>query len=171
MYVLWGNIWFFITYFTNLSPPPLHGVKIVWKIITLFLRFRLIRSTSEPEFYKISKSAQESIPRNQFRQPIEPDGPIWQPYSYSVPIAPHRLFKNPRTAITAPSFLTSLLVFIFCVEQECYLYRCRRFTGSWARIFKRLESPGSIPLAYVAWRADATNRVVVRGLGIDSWAP
>ncbi len=37
---------------------------------------------------------------------------------------------------------------------------------SWARIFKRLRSPGidsekSIPLAYVAWRAGTTNRVVV----------
>ncbi len=47
----------------------------------------------------------------------------------------------------------------------------------WARICKRLWSPGidseaSIPLAYVAWRADRTNRVVVPGarLGIDSCA-
>ncbi len=69
----------------------------------------------------------------------------------------------------------------------------------WARIFKRLWSPGIdskelIPPAYVAWRAGTTNRVVVqarqsknrllgslKGLqirtpatkvgGMDSWAP
>ncbi len=49
---------------------------------------------------------------------------------------------------------------------------------SWARICKRLWSPGvdseeSMPLAYVAWRAGTTYRVVVpvRQLGINFWAP
>jgi hypothetical protein len=32
--------------------------------------------------------AQESIPRNQFRQAVYPGGPVRQPYSYSVP-GPH----------------------------------------------------------------------------------
>jgi hypothetical protein len=35
--------------------------------------------------------AQESIPRNQFRQTMYPGGPVRQPYAYSVP-GPHRLF-------------------------------------------------------------------------------
>ena len=36
---------------------------------------------------------QESIPRNEFRQPKQPGGPVRKPYSSSVP-SPHRLFKN-----------------------------------------------------------------------------
>ncbi len=33
------------------------------------------------------------IPRNEFRQPMWPGGPVRKPYSSSVP-SPHRLFKN-----------------------------------------------------------------------------
>ncbi len=51
---------------------------------------------------------------------------------------------------------------------ECTLYRDRKWQQpfSWARICKRLWSPGidsedSIPQAFVTWRADTTNMVVV----------
>jgi hypothetical protein len=37
--------------------------------------------------------APELIPRNEFRQPMEPGGPVRKPYSSSVP-SPHRLFKD-----------------------------------------------------------------------------
>ncbi len=50
---------------------------------------------TEPEFLNFY-GAQESIPRNQFRQPMYPGGPVRQPYSYSVP-SPYRLFKNTST--------------------------------------------------------------------------
>jgi hypothetical protein len=40
------------------------------------------------------------IPRNQFRQPMQPGKPVRQPYSYSVP-NPHRLFKNFSTESTS----------------------------------------------------------------------
>ncbi len=40
--------------------------------------------------------AQESIPRNRFRQPMQPGRPVHQPYSYSV-LRPHR-----RRGITPP---------------------------------------------------------------------
>ncbi len=36
-------------------------------------------------------------PWNRFRQPMQPGGPVRQPYSYSVP-SPHRLFQNYSTA-------------------------------------------------------------------------
>ncbi len=51
-----------------------------------------MRGSSEPEFLTF-KEPKESIPRNHFRQPEKPGGPVRQPYSYSVP-SPHRLFKN-----------------------------------------------------------------------------
>ncbi len=41
-------------------------------------------------------TAQESIPRNLFRQAVLPDGSVGQPYSYPVP-SPHILFKNSST--------------------------------------------------------------------------
>jgi hypothetical protein len=50
---------------------------------------------SEPVFLNVY-GAQELIPRNEFRQPMWPGGPVRfvrKPYSYSVP-SPHRLFKN-----------------------------------------------------------------------------
>ncbi len=56
-------------------------------------------STPESECLNI-EGAQESIPRNQFRQPLWmwPGGPVRQPYSYLVP-SPHRLFKYSSTAL------------------------------------------------------------------------
>jgi hypothetical protein len=48
-------------------------------------------SLPEPVFLNVY-GAQESIPRNEFRQPMKPGGPVQKPYSYSVP-SPHRLFK------------------------------------------------------------------------------
>jgi hypothetical protein len=42
--------------------------------------------------------AQESIPRNEFRQPMYPGRPVRYPYSYSVP-SPRRLFKNSSSAL------------------------------------------------------------------------
>jgi hypothetical protein len=48
------------------------------------------RQSTEPEFVNFY-GAQESIPRNRFRQPMKPGGPIRQPHSDSVP-CPHRLF-------------------------------------------------------------------------------
>ncbi len=42
------------------------------------------------------EEAQESIPRNQFRQAVKPGVPVRQAYSNSVP-SPHRLFKNSST--------------------------------------------------------------------------
>jgi hypothetical protein len=50
--------------------------------------------------------AQESIPRNQFRQPMRPGGPVRRPYSHSVP-NPHRLFKNFSTgSVPLPVYST-----------------------------------------------------------------
>ncbi len=51
--------------------------------------------TPEPKFL-IFLRAQESIPRKQFRQPLQPGGPVRQPYSYQVPSL-HRMFKNSNT--------------------------------------------------------------------------
>ncbi len=52
-------------------------------------------STPEPECLNI-EGAQESIPRNQFRQPLWmwPSGPVRQPYSYLVP-SPHCCCTGP----------------------------------------------------------------------------
>jgi hypothetical protein len=43
--------------------------------------------------------AQESIPRNRVRQPMEPGGPV-RPYDNPIP-SPHRLFKYSNTGYTA----------------------------------------------------------------------
>ncbi len=51
-----------------------------------------MRITGEPVFLNVY-GARESIPRNEFRRPMQPGGPIRKPYSYSVH-SPHRLFKN-----------------------------------------------------------------------------
>ncbi len=67
-----------------------------------------IQYRSEPEFLNIFR-AQESIPRNHFRQPMQPGGPIRQPYSYSVP-SPHRLFKNSSTRLFKNMFMLSFMV-------------------------------------------------------------
>ncbi len=48
------------------------------------------RQSTEPEF-KNFDWARESIPRNQFHQPMKPGGPVRQPYSDPV-LSPHRLF-------------------------------------------------------------------------------
>jgi hypothetical protein len=53
---------FYYIFYQPQPPPPLHGVKIGWKIITLFHRFRLIRSTSEPEFLNFQRA-----PKNRFQ--------------------------------------------------------------------------------------------------------
>ncbi len=42
--------------------------------------------------------AQQSIPRNRFRQPMQLGGPVRQSYSYQVP-SPHRLFKNSSSGL------------------------------------------------------------------------
>ncbi len=49
---------------------------------------------TEPGFLKF-KEAQESIPRNQFRQAVQPGGPIRQPYYYSIIPAPIDCSKIP----------------------------------------------------------------------------
>jgi hypothetical protein len=46
------------------------------------------------------------IPRNEFRQPMEPGGPVRKPYSSSVP-SPHRLFKN---SSSVRSFICNALI-------------------------------------------------------------
>jgi hypothetical protein len=76
--------------------------------------------TSEPEFLNFS-GAQESIPRNQFRQAEQPGGPVRQPYSYSVP-GPQRLFKNSSTDITegaAPYHFSGLLFLPYVSRVAC----------------------------------------------------
>jgi hypothetical protein len=59
--------------------------------LNTLLRFDEIRARN----FNIS-GAQESIPRNRFRQPMQPGGPVRQHYSYSVS-SPQRLFKNSST--------------------------------------------------------------------------
>ncbi len=46
--------------------------------------------------FKTLKEPKNRITRNQYRQAMQPGGPVRQPYSYSVP-SPHRLFKNSST--------------------------------------------------------------------------
>jgi hypothetical protein len=52
--------------------------------------------TVQSRYFKTFNEAQESIPRNQIRQPMLPGGPLRQPYSYSV-LSCHGLFKNSST--------------------------------------------------------------------------
>jgi hypothetical protein len=52
-----------------------------------YVQFLYIVQCTEPEFLNFY-GAQESIPRNQFRQSVKPGGPVRQPHSYSVP-SPH----------------------------------------------------------------------------------
>ncbi len=52
------------------------------------------KAVPEAVFLNFS-GAQESIPMNLFRQPMYPGGPVRQPYSYSVPIAPIDCCKIP----------------------------------------------------------------------------
>jgi hypothetical protein len=95
------------------------------------------------------------IPRNLFRQAVLPDGPVLQPYSYSVP-SPHRLFKNSSTeelmiesggeVVTwTVLFLSKTWFQLHFRDGICKLLRC---PGS--------DSKESIPQAYVAWRAGTT---------------
>jgi hypothetical protein len=65
--------------------------------------FQKTTAWSEPEFLNFY-GAQESIPRNQFRQPMQPGGPVRQSYSYSVP-SPHMLFKYSSTGSVAYNVL------------------------------------------------------------------
>ncbi len=60
------------------------------------------------------KGAQESIPRNRFRLPMQPGGPVRQPYSYSV-ASPHRLFKNSSTEAKIPAlfYVCTVCVCVF----------------------------------------------------------
>jgi hypothetical protein len=58
----------------------------------------------EPVFLNFN-GAQEPIPRNRFRQPMKPGGPVRQPYPYSVP-RPHRIPAQHSTG----NFVSPLLV-------------------------------------------------------------
>ncbi len=53
---------------------------------------------SEPEFLNF-QGAQESIPRSQFRQAVQPGGPVNNPLPTRF-LAPQRLFKNSSTAVS-----------------------------------------------------------------------
>ncbi len=64
-------------------------------------------SKTEPVFLNVY-GAQESIPRNEFRQPMYPGGPVRQLYSSSVP-SPHRLFTNSSSVrYSVPLFVQAL---------------------------------------------------------------
>jgi hypothetical protein len=64
-----------------------------WALYNIATRSHMLSlpGRSSPIFFNF-QGAQESIPRNQFRQPKQPGGPVRKLYSYSVP-SPHRLFK------------------------------------------------------------------------------
>ncbi len=55
------------------------------------MRVGTLQSPNFKTFLKL-QGAQESISSKQFRQAVQPGGPVQQPYSYSVP-SPHRLFQ------------------------------------------------------------------------------
>jgi hypothetical protein len=57
----------------------------------------------------------ELIPRNEFRQPMWPGGPVRKPYSSSVP-SPHRLFKNSSSVQHEERKLRARIfkLFMFC---------------------------------------------------------
>ncbi len=59
---------------------------------TMKLRERKRHLLTEPVFLNVYE-AQELIPRNEFRQPMQPGGLVRKPYSSSVP-SPLWLFKN-----------------------------------------------------------------------------
>ncbi len=58
---------------------------------------------AEPEFLNF-QGAQESIPKNQFRQAVKDGGPVRQLYSYSVP-SPIDYVKNSSTGMHNTDFL------------------------------------------------------------------
>jgi len=85
----------------------------------------------------------------------------------------HRTKVSLYSILTEPPFTSRYVLYAYL------LFSRHVKKDSWARIFKRLRSPGvdskeSIPPAYVAWRAGTSNIGLLyrpARLGIDSWAP
>ena len=72
---------------TNRVVLPAHRMELIPGLLK-----RFTNKCSEPVLLNVY-GAPELIPRNEFRQPMQPGRPVRKPYSSSVP-SPHRLFKN-----------------------------------------------------------------------------
>ena len=63
--------------------------------------------------------APELIPRNEFRQPMQPGGPVRKPYSSSVP-SPHSLFKNSSSVYPSRDGPSVVCYICFCISSYVY---------------------------------------------------
>jgi hypothetical protein len=115
---------------------------------------------SEPEFLYFY-GAQESIPRNQFRQTVNSGGPVRQPCSYPVP-SPHRLFKNTSIVVTSTIYSSYCSCTIVQINSP---YRSRihertislRFLGSEISLrVLRLEVSISVYIVYISNQLQTT---------------
>ncbi len=89
---------------SNASPNRRLEIMVTARFQIQKVKFRRLRYEitillcTEPVLLNVY-GAPELIPRNEFRQPIQPGGPVRKPYSSLVP-SPHRLFKNSSSVHT-----------------------------------------------------------------------
>jgi hypothetical protein len=82
------------------SKPWTHSASYPFSILVFLLS--LLQVHPEAVFLNFN-GAQKSIPRNRFRQPMYPGGPLREPYSYLVP-SPIDCSKIPALAVFVKKF-------------------------------------------------------------------